>query len=120
MTRRRVATLGRLSMAAGSALMVVGLSIRGGVLGVVAGGGPSSAAPSPTAIALAATQTLAVSGDPSHAPESAAPATPLPADPMLTVFEDSFEVEGAWPDRRPRRPNRCVRRGTVRHLGLGG
>lgn len=98
MTRRRVAGLGRLSMVAGSALMVAGLLIRGGVLGVVAGSGPSSSVvPPPTAIALAAAPSPAVSVEPSLAPMSAAPATSPPADPMSTVFEDTFEYEGAWP-----------------------
>lgn len=80
MSRRRVATLGRLSMAAGSALMVVELSIGAGVLGVAGGGPSSSVVPSPTAMALAAT-----------------PASAVSVEPMLMVFEDSFEFEGAWP-----------------------
>jgi hypothetical protein len=98
MKRRRVAALGRLTMAAGSVLMVVGLSIRGGALGVVAGGGPySSVVPSPTGIAVAAGPSPDVSVEPSFAPSSAAPAASPPAEPMNTVFEDTFEFEGAWP-----------------------
>jgi hypothetical protein len=98
MTRRRIAAVGRLSMAVGSLLMVGGLSIRGGALGVVAGGGPSpSVVPSPTVIALAATPSPAESVRASLAPKSAAPATPSQAAPVITVFEDSFEFEGAWP-----------------------
>jgi hypothetical protein len=85
-------------MAAGSVLMVAGLAIRGGALAVVVGGRPSpSVVASPTLIALAATPAPAESIEASLAPPSASPATPPPAGPMMLVFEDSFEFEGAWP-----------------------
>lgn len=109
--RRGIALLSRLSMVAGLVLTVAGLSIRGGVLGVVAGGGPSaSAVPAPSAVAVLASPTVAPvavaspSADPATAPPppvvvdpSPAPVTAPPADAAALVFEDTFEFEGAWP-----------------------
>ena len=40
--------------------------------------------------------------------------------PGCALLRGQLRVRGSLADRRPRRPNRCVRRGTVRHLGLGG
>lgn len=114
--RRGMALLSRLSMVAGLVLTVAGLSIRGGMLGMLAGGGPSaSAVPAPSAVAVVASPTVAPvtvapvtvaspGADPATAPPppivvdpSPAPVTAPPADPTALVFEDTFAFEGAWP-----------------------
>jgi len=108
--------LSRLSMVAGLVLTVLGMSIRTGALGVLAGGDPSaSAVPAPTAVAVVASPTAApvtlaspnadpatappvpVVVGPSRAPVTAPPAAAPPAAPPALVFEDTFEFEGAWP-----------------------
>ena len=98
MMRRRVATLGRLSMAAGTLLMVVGLSIRAGAIAAVTGAEPTSSfVPPPTASTAPGAPSPTSSVAPSGPLPSPPPASSTPAPSTVTFFDDGFDVEGAWP-----------------------
>ncbi len=118
MSAGRRATLARLSMVLGAALMVAGLGIRFGVIpialgggsgdpqptGSLASGGPGSTPPAVTASSVPAASGRSTATSPPTSPAPATPdATPAPsplASPEAGTlwFADDFDTVAAWPE----------------------